>query len=389
MAKELSFAERFGREPAVLVRSPGRVNLIGEHTDYNLGYVLPTAIDRYTKLAAAPRSDRKLNVYSETMGASVEVDLDGHLALLGDAADWGNYVRGAAWWMREHEYTPVGADVLIWGDLPVGAGLSSSASFLLGIMSTLASLAGWNIPRPELARGAQKVENDFIGVPVGIMDQMVIAVNEPRSALFLDCRSLSYSPIPLNLAAMGLSLVIVNSGMTRDLANSAYARRRRECEAAVGALKVITYNLDIHSLRDVTPDMLARHGGKLYHPLYKRVRHVVTENERVLHSVDALNRGDMETVGALMNESHTSLQQDFEVSNLFMDRLVELAQGTEGVFGARMTGAGFGGCTVNLVKNSSIRSFDREVVKRYAEETSLSAEMYVVKPMGGVEVERL
>jgi galactokinase len=389
MTKELSFAERFGREPAVLVRSPGRVNLIGEHTDYNLGYVLPAAIDRYTKLAAAPRSDKKLCVYSETMGESMEIDLDSHLGLIGEAADWGNYVRGAAWWLREHEYTPVGADVLIWGDLPVGAGLSSSASVLLGLLGTMSSLSGWNIPKPELARAAQKVENDFIGVPVGIMDQMVIATNEARSALFLDCRSLSYSPVPLNLTGMGLSLVVVNSGIQRDLADSAYSRRRRECEAAVGALKVITYNLDLHSLRDVTPDMLQRHGSKLYHPLFKRARHVVTENERVLQTVTALGTGDIETVGQLMNESHASLQQDFEVSNLFMDRLVELAQGTEGVLGARLTGAGFGGCTVNLVKTSAIRNFDREVVKRYAEETSLKAETYIVKPVEGLEVEKL
>jgi galactokinase len=389
MAKELSFADRFDKEPAVLVRSPGRVNLIGEHTDYNLGYVLPTAIDRYTKLAAAPRPDKKLKVYSETMGATVEVDLDSHLGLVGETADWGNYVRGAAWWLREHEYTPVGADILIWGDLPVGSGLSSSASVLLGLLGTMSSLAGWNIPKGEMARAAQKVENDFIGVPVGIMDQMVIAQNEAKSALFLDCRSLSCTAVPLNLAGMGLSLAVVNSGIQRDLADSAYSRRRRECEAAVGALKVITYNLDLHSLRDVTPDMLSRYGSKLYHPLYKRARHVVTENERVLQTVAALNSGNMESVGQLMNESHASLQHDFEVSNLFMDRLVELAQGTEGVLGARLTGAGFGGCTVNLVKTSAIRNFDREVVKRYAEETSLKAEMYVVKPVDGLEVEKL
>jgi galactokinase len=389
MAKELSFADRFDKEPAVLVRSPGRVNLIGEHTDYNLGYVLPTAIDRYTKLAAAPRPDKKLKVYSETMGATVEVDLDSHLGLVGETADWGNYVRGAAWWLREHEYTPVGADILIWGDLPVGSGLSSSASVLLGLLGTMSSLAGWNIPKAELARAAQKVENDFIGVPVGIMDQMVIAQNEAKSALFLDCRSLSCTAVPLNLAGMGLSLAVVNSGIQRDLADSAYSRRRRECEAAVGALKVITYNLDLHSLRDVTPDMLSKYGNKLYHPLFKRARHVVTENERVLQTVAALNAGNMESVGQLMNESHASLQHDFEVSNLFMDRLVELAQGTEGVLGARLTGAGFGGCTVNLVKTSAIRNFDREVVKRYAEETSLKAEMYVVKPVDGLEVEKL
>ncbi len=389
MAKELSFKERFGREPKVLVRSPGRVNLIGEHTDYNLGFVLPTAIDRYTKLAAAPRTDNKLVVHSETINESVEIDLTGHLALMGETAHWANYIRGAVWWMQEHQYAPVGADLLIWGDLPIGAGLSSSASLLMGVLSALMGVSGWDIPKPEMARATQKIENSFIGVPTGIMDQMAIAVSEPRSAILLDCRSMNWTNIPLNLAANGLSLVVVNSGMTRDLAESAYARRRRECESAVGALKVITYNLQLQSLRDVTPEMLAQYGGKLYPTLYKRAKHVITENERVLKTVVALSVGDFESVGQLMNESHESLKSDFEVSNMFMDRLVELAQGTEGVLGARLTGAGFGGCTVNLVQTQAVRLFDRSVVRKYAEETSLKAETYIVRPLGGIEHEIL
>ncbi|MDQ6695729.1 MAG: galactokinase [Chloroflexota bacterium] len=389
MAKELSFKERFGREPKILVRSPGRVNLIGEHTDYNLGFVLPTAIDRYTKLAAAPRPDNKLVVHSETIGESIEIDLGGHLALVGQSAHWTNYVRGTAWWMREHEYTPVGADVLIWGDLPIGAGLSSSASVLMGLLSALMGVAGWDIPKQEMARATQKIENSFIGVPTGIMDQMAIAVSEARSALLLDCRSMNCTNIPLNLSAAGLSLVVVNSGMTRDLADSAYARRRKECESAVGALKVITYNLEIQSLRDVTPEMLAQYGGKLYPTLFKRAKHVVTENARVLKAVVALSVNDFESMGQLMNQSHESLRNDFEVSNMFMDRLVELAQETKGVLGARLTGAGFGGCTVNLVETSAVRAFDRNVVRRYAEETSLKAETYVVRPLGGIEQEIL
>jgi galactokinase len=389
MAKELSFSERFGREPSILVRSPGRVNLIGEHTDYNLGYVLPVALDRYTKLAAAPRSDKKLNIYSETMGQGIEVPLDGHLGLVGETSHWANYARGVVWWLEEHDYHPNGADILIWGDLPVGAGLSSSASVLKGLLAAVSAVSGWDIPRPEMARAAQKIENDFIGVPVGIMDQMVIAMAEPRSALLIDCRSLSTTPVPLNLDAKGLSIIIANSGISRDLADSAYARRRRECEAALGALKVITYNLDLQSLRDVDSKMLSQYGSKLYPTLYKRARHVVTENERVLETVSALNSGDFEDVGRLMNESHDSLRHDFEVSNPFMDRLVDMARETDGVLGARLTGAGFGGCTVNLVRTDAIRDFNRNVTRRYSEETSLKAETYVVRPMGGIEVERL
>lgn len=389
MAKDLSFAQRFGREPTTLTRSPGRVNLIGEHTDYNLGYVLPLAIDRYTKFAAAPRNDKKLNVYSETMDDSVEIDLEGTLALLGENSDWENFVRGTAWWMREYQYTPQGADILIWGDLPVGAGLSSSASLLMGLLGTMSSLAGWSIPRVEMARAAQKIENDFIGVPTGIMDQLVIGLAEPKSALLIDTRTLGTTVVPLNLDSHGLSLIVVNSGISRDLTNSAYGKRRREAEAALGALKVITYNLELQSLRDVTPETLSKHGSKLYPTLYKRARHVVTENQRVLEAVEALALADYEEVGKLMNESHESLRADYEVSNPFMDRLVDLAQGTEGVLGARLTGAGFGGCTVNLVRSDAIRGFDRNVVHRYAEETSLHAEMYVVKPVGGLEVEKL
>ncbi|MEO8287270.1 MAG: galactokinase [Chloroflexota bacterium] len=389
MAKELSFSERFGREPSILVRSPGRVNLIGEHTDYNMGYVLPVAIDRYTRLAAAPRSDKKVNIYSEAMGQGVEIDLDGHIGLVGEAANWSNYARGVAWWLEEHDYHGNGADILMFGDLPVGVGLSSSASMVMGLLAAVSAVAGWDLPRPEMARAAQKIENDFIGVPVGIMDQMVIGLAEPRSALLIDCRSLNTTLVPLHLEAKGLSLIVANSGMSRDIADSAYARRRRECEAALGALKVITYNLELQSLRDVDTRMLSQYGSKLYPTLYKRARHVVTENERVLHTVAALDNGDMEEVGKLMNESHNSLRNDFEVSNPFIDRLVDLAHETEGVLGARLTGAGFGGCTVNLVRNESIREFNRNVVRRYSEETSLKAETYVVRPVAGLQVERL
>ena len=386
MAKDLSFAKRFGREPSVLVRSPGRVNLIGEHTDYNMGYVLPTAIDKYNKFAAAPRADRMLNVYSETMGEGIQIDLSASLGLLGEAAHWPNYVRGATWWLSEHQYTPEGADILIWGDLPVGAGLSSSASVLVGLLATMASLSGWDIPKLALARAAQKVENDFIGVPVGIMDQMAIALSEPKAALLIDCRSLSTTTVPLNLDAHGLSLVVVDSGISRDLASSAYARRRKECEEALGALRVITYNLDLKSLRDITVEMLHNHGGKLYPTLYKRAHHVVTENERVLKTVSALSAGDYEAVGQYMNQSHKSLRNDFEVSNPMMDRLVELAQGTDGVLGARLTGAGFGGCAIALIPPGAADDLASSTRRVFAERDYREPAFYTSLPAAGAEV---
>jgi galactokinase len=389
MAEAVSFAERFGREPTVLVRSPGRVNIIGEHTDYNQGYVLPAAIDRYNKLAAAPRTDRMLNVYSEAIDERVEIDLGGHLGLLGETSHWGNYLRGVVWWLREHGYTVVGADVLVWGDLPVGAGLGSSASLLMGMMATLTALVSHEIPRRQMAQACQNIENDFIGVPTGIMDPLVTGLAQPKSALLIDCRSLDTIPVPFNPASHGLSMVIVDSGIRRDIADSEYARRRRECEEALGALRVITYDLQLQSLRDVTPEMLSQHGRKLYPTLYKRAHHVVTENQRVLQAVDALKSEDFERLGQLMNQSHESLRTDFEVSNAFIDRLVELAQQQEGVLGARLTGGGFGGCTVNLIRNQAMRDFSRNVVRRYTEETSIQAVPYVVRPVGGLEVERL
>lgn len=389
MARELSFADRFGREPAVLTRSPGRINLIGDHTDYNQGYVLPTVIDRHTKLAAAPRTDRTLRVYCEAFHEETEIDLDGHLGLLGENNHWSNYVRGSVWWMREHDYNSVGADVLLWGDLPIGVGLASSTSMIMGILATLAQLSGWNVPRDELARAGQKVESEFLSTTAGLVDEMAIVHGEPRAALLIDARSMNITTVPFNPAAAGLSVVIVNSGLNRDDSNAVIAKRRRECEAAMGALKVITYNLELQSLRDIDTDMLHRYGGKLYPTLYKRARHVVTENERVLQTVVALSVNDFDTAGKLMNESHESLKNDYEVSNLFMDRLVELAHETEGVVGARMFGQGFGGCTVNLVQNTAIRAFDRNVVRRYTEETSLKAETYVVRPTGGLEVDVL
>ena len=389
MANEISFKERFGREPTILTRSPGRVNLIGEHTDYNMGFVLPFAIDKYIKLAAAPRSDRKLRIHSERADETIEVKLDGHIGPLGELSNWANHARGVAWWMSQQQYTPVGADILIWGDLPVGAGLSSSASLLMGLIGTMSALSGWTIPRAEMARAAQKIENDFVEAPTGIMDQIAIGMSEPGSALLLDCRSMATHHVPLNLDAHGLSIVVVNSGIARDLAESPYARRQKECEASLGALKVITYDLSLQSLRDVSMEMLTRHGSKLYPTLYKRARHVVTENERVLQTVSALGDSDFETVGRLMNDSHDSLKNDFEVSNAFMDKLVELAQDEEGTLGARMTGGGFGGCTVNLVPTANLRSFTRNIPRRYAEETSLHARAYIVKPSGGLEVEAL
>jgi galactokinase len=240
-----------------------------------------------------------------------------------------------------------------------------------------------------MARAAQTIESEFIGAPAGIMDETVIGTAEARSALLIDCRSLQTTAVPMHLDSKGLSLIVVNSGIARDLTESAYGRRRRECEAALGALKVITYNLQLESLRDVDTEMLSRYGSKLYPTLYKRARHVVTENERVLEAVSALGSGDMEQVGRLMNESHNSLSNDFEVSNPFIDRLVDLARENETVLGARITGAGFGGCTVNLVRSDGIRSFNREVVRRYAEETSLPAEVYVVRPVAGLEIQRL
>jgi galactokinase len=372
-----AFADRMGRPPELLVRSPGRVNVIGDHTDYNDGWVLPAAIDLGTDVAGAQRSDGMLRVVSEPLGAADTVPLDRLDPRAGPP--WTRYVRGYAALLQEAGVDVVGADLLVGGDLPIGAGLSSSASLGLGVAVALLGLAGAEVEPTELARLGQRVENEVVGVASGIMDQLAVACGRSGHALLLDCRTAAVEPVPL---PPSLRLLVLDSGVPRRLAESGYNQRRAECDRALAALQQLQPGL--RALRDVTPDLLA--AVALDEVARRRARHVVTENQRVLAAADALRRGAGDELGALMAASHASLRDDYEVSVAELDALVALASQTDGVLGARLTGAGFGGCAVALVATGLADVAAALIVGRYRAATGLAGSASVCAPADGVHL---
>jgi len=379
-----SFARRFAREPQGLAKAPGRVNLIGEHTDYNEGFVLPVAIDRTVIAAFAPRSDRQVRVYSLEFGEEDSFALDDIERLEGDV--WSNYVRGVAAVLQGVGYRLTGLDMVIQGDVPIEAGLASSAALEVAVLGAFQHAATLAIDPRDQALLAQRAENEFVGVGCGIMDQMAAVMGRRGHALLIDCRSLETEAVPLNLAAHDLKIVVAHTGVRRALSDSAYNQRRQECSRAVQVLAQVIAARPGVALRDITSKDLSAHQGSLPDPLARRARHVVSENERVLKSVEALRRGDLLTFGQLLYGSHQSLARDYEVSSPELDLMVELARRLEVVVGARMTGAGFGGCTVNLVRQEAIDSFREQVIETYRSRTSLPAEMYVCEAVDGLRI---
>ncbi len=373
------FHQRFGIEPEVIARAPGRVNLIGEHTDYNEGYVLPAAIDREIRVGVARREDRRLNAFSIEHGGYESVRLDA--LQRGEKRSWIDYPAGVAQQMLEGKLPLGGTDLLIAGDVPIGAGLSSSAALLVACATAWKTLYGWEIPEIETIQLCRRAENDYVGVACGIMDQYVSCAGKAGHALFIDCRDLSTQTVAL---PRNLSILVCDTGVRRDLANTAYNCRRAECEE--GASRLRQFLGEIRSLRDVTAEQLRDHSDRLPPVIAKRCRHVVAENERALEAMDALVQGDRERFGRLMNESHESLKNDYEVSCPELDMMVALARGQEGVLGARMTGAGFGGCTVNLVKSERVNEVARAVRKEYAGIFRHPAQTYVCKTADGASI---
>jgi galactokinase len=356
------FEARFGRAPEVVVRSPGRVNLIGEHTDYNGGWVLPAAIDLGTDVLARRRGDRELHVTSSTLGETDVASLDDPRPTGGSS--WARYVRGAAALLQATGADLPGCDVLVGGDLPLGAGLSSSASVTLGVLTTFTALAGTDVDLVELARLGQRVENEVVGVASGIMDQLAVACGRAGHALLIDCRAVTVEPVPV---PAHLRLLVLDSGVPRRLAESGYNQRRAECDRAVAALQHA--DPSVTALRDATPELLLAADEHLDEVAARRVRHVVTEDQRVLDAVAALRVGDGATVGRLLVESHASLRDDYEVSIDELDVLVDLALEEDGVLGARLTGAGFGGCAVALVEATAAEHAVERIVRRYRART--------------------
>ncbi len=357
-------------------RAPGRVNLIGEHTDYNDGFVMPAAIGFSTTVTVTPRTDRRVSVSSESFSESVEFNLDDQDPK--PARHWSDYVRGVAVSLELAGHRLNGATLKITSDLPIGAGLSSSAAIEVATALALLKNSGLRLGQVELASVCQRAENEFVGMRCGIMDQFISCCGQEGKALLLDCRSLEYKLLPV---PEGVQLVICNTMVKHALAAGEYNKRRAECEA--GVHHFARTRPDVRALRDVTELELEAAREDLPELIYRRCRHVITENARVLEAASALECGDLDRFGQLMNQSHRSLRDDYEVSCAELDLVVQLAQRVAGVFGARMTGGGFGGCTVNLVNAENVDEFRRVVAEDYEAETGIAPEIYVCSAGAG------
>jgi galactokinase len=372
-----AYQQRYGTHPRLLVRAPGRVNLIGEHTDYNDGFVLPVAIDRATYVAARARDDGQVAVYAAAIGQEDSFSLDA--IVYNQQKRWSNYVRGVVKALQTREPGIKGANLLINGDVPMGSGLSSSASLEVSVGYAFQLLNNFNLLGEELALLCQGAENSFVGVRCGIMDQFISALGRADHALMIDCRNLSYRPVPL---PQGVKVIVCGSGVSHQHASSGYNQRRAECEEAVRLLQGPLPK--ISALRDVTLGDLARHGQLLSPTVLSRARHVVSENQRVLDSVQALGAGDVARFGALMNDSHTSMRDDYAISVPEIELLVDLARKVPGTFGSRLTGGGFGGSTVSLVQDNAVDQFHEAVATAYRAATGIEAAIHVCRASEGV-----
>ncbi len=367
-----AFASSYGREPDGVWRAPGRVNLIGEHTDYNDGLVLPIALPLQVTVAAAARDDGILRLRSRQDDATVEVALDSLAP--GSASGWTSYPAGAAWVLRDAGYPVGGADVLVDSDLPTGAGLSSSAALLCATATALLDLAGIEIERAEIARLAQRAENVFVGAPVGLMDQMASMCCTAGHALFFDVQAMTVAQVPFDPAAFGLRLLVVDVNAPHRLVDSEYADRRASCDQAAAILGV-------PSLRAVTDldGALARLDDDVLH---RRVRHVVTEIGRVSQAVELLRAGRLREVGPLFTASHASMRDDFEITVPELDVAVDTALET-GALGARMTGGGFGGCIIALIEEAAADPTYAAIEKAFADSGFAAPSLIVADPSDG------
>lgn len=369
------FNEKFGTKGDAAFFAPGRVNLIGEHTDYNGGHVFPCALSVGTYAVARKRNDDIVRLYSmnfKDLGI-IESSLS-NLAYV-DQHDWANYPKGVIAMFNQAGYTiTTGVDIAFYGNIPNGAGLSSSASIELVTSVVLKDLFNLSIEMVEMVQLSQRAENEFVGVNCGIMDQFAIGMGKRDHALLLNCDTLEYKETPITLSHQ--SLIIANTNKRRGLADSKYNERRKQCEEALIALQK---KLSIASLGDLTEEEFEANKHLIQDPLaQKRARHAVYENRRTMKAVNYLNDGDMESFGRLMNESHVSLRDDYEVTGQELDAMVEAAW-EEGAIGSRMTGAGFGGCTISIVDNEKVGQFIANVGELYKKQTNLEASFYVVE----------
>ena len=398
------FKETFGGPPSFITSAPGRVNLIGEHTDYNDGYVFPVAIDKYINIAARKQPDRRVTLYALDVDDSWEFSLDALNTIPPQAPTWSRYFIGVASLLRAAGREISGIEAVITGDVPIGAGLSSSAA--LSVAATLAFLTagskpvgdGFRIPddnKKKLAALCQRVEHEFVDVKCGIMDQTISLLGKENHALFLDCRSLEYEQVPLNLGQHAIA--ICNTKVQRELAASEYNKRRAECEKGVNILS--RWIPGASSLRDIALTDFKKHEEELPALTQKRCRYVIEENARVLEAVSVLkgrNQSASEETdealikfGNLMNASHNGLREDYEVSCKELDLLTDIARSITGVIGSRMTGAGFGGCTVSIVHQDALETFQTRVTTEYKAQTGIEPEIYFCNVSDGAHVFRI
>ena len=370
-----AFFDQFHAKPSLLVRAPGRVNLIGEHTDYNEGFVLPMAIDRDVRIALRPKAGATVSIHSLDLDAYGEFDLTS----LERGTGWLEYLKGVTHELQIAGYKLQGWEGVMTGDVPRGAGLSSSAAVEMATARAFASVCGFDWEPMTMARIGQRAENDWVGVNCGIMDQAVSAAAKAGHALFLDCRTLEYKHVPL---PNDMAVVVLDTSTRRGLVGSAYNERREQCERAARWFGV-------RALRDVSVGEFEERGKKkdgVDELAWKRARHIITENERVLQAVEAMHRDDPVALGRLFNESHASLRDDFEVTNDALNWIVEIAQAQSACYGARMTGAGFGGCAVALVRRDSAEGFADAVGAEYRARSGMEARVYVCQASEGASV---
>lgn len=374
------FEEVFGHKPEAIVKAPGRVEILGNHTDYNEGFVLPAAINVDVIAAGRLRDDDKIAVYSANFEGKAEFPLD---AIEYDNVNtWSNYVRGVVRSLKEAGVELRGVDMAIHGNVPIGSGLSSSAAIEIAAGYLLQTLVGFEMSGPDMALIGQKAENRFVGVNTGIMDQFISRLGKKDHVLFLDCRTLEYEHLPLDTSAV--KIIVCDTMKKRGLVDSEYGLRRQQCEEAVELLK--QWLPGIRALRDVSVADYQAHKDKLPEVTRRRAEHVVYENERVLKSREVLTAGDYEAFGQLLNASHNSSQHLYEVSCAELDLMVEICRRAPGTLGSRMTGGGFGGCTVSLVQDESVDAFIATVTEEYEKQTRLAPSVYVCTAEDGASI---
>ena len=381
IAKKQDIKQEFSRiypsgTDVAVVRAPGRVNLIGGHTDYNGGFVLPAALECEIVMAGQRREDREVSVYSDNMKEKAAFALD--KIEYDDNMQWVNYIKGVVFILKGRGIELDGANIFISGNIPIGAGLSSSAAVEVATALLFQEVSGFFLNPVDMAKLCQRAENEFVGMKCGLMDQFVCCLGRKTNALFLDCLMEKYEFVPL---PENINVVACNTGVSRKLSQSGYNTRRKECEEGIGILR--EFIPGAQNLREVCVSDFERFKEHLSPVIRKRCEHVIYENERVLHAVDALKKKNISKFGELMEESHASLRDKYEVSCPELDLMVKIGQSVDGCFGSRMTGAGFGGCTVNIVEKGVVPEFRKKVREEYFKKTGIEPDIYISEPVDG------